>query len=214
MEERGGAARGECTGEILAGGLRLRHRERGAGDAVVWLRDPLDDSTLLKIVAPHCRLIELSPPEADFATGAVAVREALATLGVERFSLVAEGRDSVLALSVALDHPGAVAALVLLAPTLIDANGQAAAGAEALVPKLSALDAPLLAVFGTSDRVTLPEAARHYRERLATSNLIFVYDAGHAMGEERPEAVADLVLDFLRRRDLFLVRQTSDLLYR
>jgi hypothetical protein len=34
------------------------------------------------------------------------------------------------------------------------------------------------------------------------------------MADERPEAIAELAIDFLRRGDTFLVRQKSDLLYR
>lgn len=140
--------------------------------------------------------------------------EPLAARGIDRFSIVAENAQCSLALQLALDRPEAVTAIVLLAPTLITPNGQAGSVAdEALVARLSALVPPLLAVFGTNDTRAPPEAGRHYRERLASCNVIFVYDAGAAMGDERPEAVAALVGDFLRRRDLFLVRETSDLLY-
>jgi hypothetical protein len=44
--------------------------------------------------------------------------------------------------------------------------------------------------------------------------VVFVYDASAAMGDERPEAVADLAIDFLHRGDTFLVRQQSDQLFR
>ena len=56
-------------------------------------------------------------------------------------------------------------------------------------------------------------AARRYREHIPDCNLVFVYDAGQAMAEERPEAVASLVLDFLERHNLFLVRRESDLIF-
>jgi pimeloyl-ACP methyl ester carboxylesterase len=195
-------------GEISGGGVRFRFREYGAGDPVIWLGPPERSASLRALVAAQCRVIEL----AGKAGTAAAIAEAAAALGIERFGVVAEGQDAALALRVALDYPQAVAALALLAPTVINALGQAAD--EALVSRLGALTPPLLAVFGTRDQLAPPEAGRHYRERLATCNVVFVYDAGHAMGEERPEAVAELVTDFLRRHDLFLVRQESDLLYR
>jgi pimeloyl-ACP methyl ester carboxylesterase len=139
----------------------------------------------------------------------------MATRGAARFSLVAEGDQAGLALLLALDHPQAVSSVILIAPTLITAQGRAAAPAdEALVARLATLQAPLLALFGTKDTLAPPEAGRHYRDRLASCNVVFVYDAGHAMADERPEAVGELVTDFLHRRDLFLVRQESDLLYR
>jgi pimeloyl-ACP methyl ester carboxylesterase len=95
---------------------------------------------------------------------------------------------------------------------LIDANGSAAD--EALIRRLSSLKVPLLTIFATKDQAAPPEAGRHYREHLANCNVVFVYDAGAAMADERPEAVAELAIDFLHRGDTFLVRQTSDLLYR
>jgi hypothetical protein len=42
---------------------------------------------------------------------------------------------------------------------------------------------------------------------------MLVYDSDHDMEIERPEAIASLVLDFLERHDLFLVRRESDLIF-
>jgi hypothetical protein len=40
-----------------------------------------------------------------------------------------------------------------------------------------------------------------------------VYDAAHATDADRPEAVASVVDDFLRRQESFLVRQKSGLIH-
>lgn len=197
-------------GDIGSGGFR--YRDRGAGDTVVWLGPPEHSPAMLALLASQFRVLELARLGAN-ATAADII-EALATLGIDRFGLIAAGDDAATGLRFALDCPQAVTALALLAPTLMKPDGRAGAGAdEALIARLGTLAPPLLAVFGTRDTIAPPEAGRHYRERLASCNVVFVYDAGAAMGDERPEAVAALIGDFLRRRDEFLVRQISDLLY-
>ncbi len=203
--------------EISGGGLRFRFRESGAGDVVVWLGDISDFSALRALVAAHFRVVELQLPGEAMAAMpnlAQAIKEAVATLGGDRFSLVARGEGVAFAISLALDHPQCVEALALLSPTVIATDGRFASDAdEDLVTRLGASNMPVLTVFGTKDSLAPPEAGRHYRTRIAACNVVFVYDAGHQMEEERPEAVAELVIDFFQRRDHFLVRRVSDLLY-
>lgn len=79
---------------------------------------------------------------------------------------------------------------------------------------LAKLPHPVLALFGTADRVTPPEGAHLYREILPNCHLIMVYDAAHAIDADRPEALASVVGDFLTRQDRFLVRNTSGLIHR
>ena len=162
-------------------------------DTVLWLGEK-SSPALRDLVAAHFRMIDHAPA------------------GGERFGVIAGCDAAAAGLRLALERPEAVAALILLGPTLIGADGRAAD--EALVGGLGSLKVPLLTIFGTKDRSAPPEAARHYRARLAACNIVFVYDAGAAMATERPEAVAELAIDFLRRGDTFIVRQTSDLLYR
>jgi len=128
--------------------------------------------------------------------------------------LVAQGDSASHALRLALERATAVRALVLLGPTAIVRDGTPGAGADAaLLGRLGEIAIPSLALFGTRDTAAPPEAARHYRARIPACNLMFVYDASQAMTAERPEAVAALVLDFLERHDLFLVRRESDVIY-
>ena len=163
-----------------------------SGDTVLWLGEKR--SALRDLVAAQFHIVDKSPPPG------------------ERFGIIAESDAGAAGLNLALANPEAVTALVLLSPTLIGADGRAAD--EALVGRLAGLKVPLLTVFGTKDKAAPPEAGRHYRARLANCNVVFVYDAGAAMAAERPEAVAELAIDFLHRGDTFIVRQTSDLLYR
>jgi len=60
-------------------------------------------------------------------------------------------------------------------------------------------------VFGLSDRIVAPEAAGIYREKIANCHSSIVYDAGHAIVAERPEALLDVVSDYVERQETFIV---------
>lgn len=71
---------------------------------------------------------------------------------------------------------------------------------------------PTLVLFGTEDRM-IPSTMGHvYREKLPNCHLVLVYDAGHAIDADRPEAFSALVDDFLQRREAFIVNRHSSLL--
>jgi pimeloyl-ACP methyl ester carboxylesterase len=78
--------------------------------------------------------------------------------------------------------------------------------------KLAELRVPTLVLFGTQDAVVPAEMGRIYREKMPNCNYVLVYDAGHEVGAERPEAFASLVGDFLDRREAFIVNAKSSLL--
>jgi pimeloyl-ACP methyl ester carboxylesterase len=191
--------------EITAGGARIRCREGGTGEALLWLGGGMAWSGAQALMAARHRVVALDPAE---AAGAAAD-----ALGLGRFDVVGQGAAAAAALRLALERPQAVRALVLLGPTLLGRDGSAAAGNAALVARLGELKLPILALFGTVDPSAPVESARHYRKSMPGCNLVFVYDAGQAMAEERPEAVAALVLDFLERHDLFLVRRDSGIIH-
>jgi pimeloyl-ACP methyl ester carboxylesterase len=77
---------------------------------------------------------------------------------------------------------------------------------------LAGLSVPTLVVFGTEDAVVPATMGRVYREKMPNCNYVLVYDAGHDVGAERPEAFVSLVGDFLERREAFIVNTTSSLL--
>lgn len=82
-----------------------------------------------------------------------------------------------------------------------------------LEDRMPDLNVPVLALFGTEDRVTPPEAAPLYAERLPNCHLMMIYDAAHAIDADRPEAVASVVTDFVQRRESFLVNDESALIH-
>jgi pimeloyl-ACP methyl ester carboxylesterase len=84
---------------------------------------------------------------------------------------------------------------------------------EALERHMVDLDLPVLVVFGTEDRMIPSDMGRLYCEKLPNCHLILVYDAGHAVDADRPEAFVSVVGDFLQRHDAFLVNRQSGLIH-
>jgi pimeloyl-ACP methyl ester carboxylesterase len=76
--------------------------------------------------------------------------------------------------------------------------------------RLGEIPCATLVLFGAEDTMVAPEAARIYRERIPNSNIAFVYDAGHLIEAERPEALVNAVSDYVELRETFIVgRQTG-----
>lgn len=82
-----------------------------------------------------------------------------------------------------------------------------------LEARMRDLTVPTLVLFGTHDQVMLPEMGRHYKEVLPNAHLVFVYDAGHAISSERPEAFAEVTLDFLERHEAFVINRTATVVH-
>ncbi len=79
--------------------------------------------------------------------------------------------------------------------------------------RLRQLATPTLVLFGTLDRVIPPEMGRLYKELMPECHLVLVYDAGHAIGAERPEAFTEVVVDFLDRHEAFVISQTETVIH-
>ncbi len=79
----------------------------------------------------------------------------------------------------------------------------------ALEVRMRDLETPTLVLFGTLDHVIPPEMGRFYKELLPNCHLVFVYDAGHVISTERPEAFAEVTADFLERHEAFVISRTE-----
>ena len=79
--------------------------------------------------------------------------------------------------------------------------------------RMRRLQVATLVLFGTLDRVIPPEMGRTYRELIPTSHLVLVYDCGHLIAAERPEAFTEVVADFLDRHEAFLISRAETALY-
>jgi pimeloyl-ACP methyl ester carboxylesterase len=84
---------------------------------------------------------------------------------------------------------------------------------EALESRMPGLPVPVLVLFGTMDRMIPPEMGRLYCDKLPNCHLVLVYDAGHAVDADRPEAFVAVVGDFFQRHEAFLVNRQSGLIH-
>lgn len=187
---------------VTVDGAAVRALEGGSGLAVVIL-DNADGprvSRLYELLAESCRVVVLACRDSDDGLG---ILRALAALGIDRFTPLGHGARAVVALRLALAAPEAVRSIVLLAPPPPDAN-------KAL---LSSIAVPVLAAFGTRDRESPPETADRWRAALKDCHLMMIYDAAHDLAGERPEAVADVVADFVAHEDRFLVTHESGVIH-
>ncbi len=85
-----------------------------------------------------------------------------------------------------------------------------AAGAAQLESRLGQVRCPTLVALGSRDQLVAPEAAALYRSQIPNCHVSLVYDAGHLIAAERPEALSNVVADFVENRETFVVtRQRS-----
>jgi len=82
-----------------------------------------------------------------------------------------------------------------------------------LEARMATIEVPTLVLWGTLDRMIPSETARRYKELMPNCHIVLVYDAGHAMDAERPEAFAEVVGDFLERHEAFLISRTETLIH-
>jgi pimeloyl-ACP methyl ester carboxylesterase len=210
---------------VEADGLRIRYLHGGTGRPLVWLHGGggLQLKRAHELLAERYRLVAFEVP--GFGPGAASDRSqtypelaaTLATaarqLGLERFNLWGTSVGSTLALWLTIGAPELIEALVLERPGAIQPATPAADPAALTEQHLAALTVPTLVVVGTRVRLTPPELGRVYRAKMPNCNYVLVYDAGHDVAADRPEAFSSLVGDFLERREAFIVSQKSSLLH-
>jgi pimeloyl-ACP methyl ester carboxylesterase len=84
---------------------------------------------------------------------------------------------------------------------------------DGLEQRFCELGAPTLVLFGTLDAVIPSETGRLYKELIPNSHLVFVYDAGHIISADRPEAFTEVVADFLERHEAFIISRTETVIH-
>ncbi len=82
-----------------------------------------------------------------------------------------------------------------------------------LEARMRQIATPTLVLFGTLDRMIPSEMGRHYKELMPNAHLVLVYDAGHVIAGERPEAFAEVVGDFLERREAFVISRSETVIH-
>ncbi len=78
--------------------------------------------------------------------------------------------------------------------------------------RLSEIQCPTLVVFGSKDGLVSAAAASNYRREIPNSHVSLVYDAGHLIVAERPEALVNTVVDYVERRETFVVSRQSGII--
>ena len=183
-------------GQLTLAGTELRYLDAGAGTPVVVLVGSLAAPARgLELLAGRCRvvLLEVGAPSAESRNGhtgpIAALAEAARQVAGGPFALLGAADQARLALRVATQAAADITSVMLVAP-------EDAVEAE-LRSELAGLMLPVLVVHGTEDRVTPPEQARDYAAVLPAAFFMLVYDAGHAIDRDRPEAFASLLGDFV-----------------
>lgn len=73
------------------------------------------------------------------------------------------------------------------------------AESEIVTDRLPAIEVDTLLVWGKNDKITPPDVAEEFRERLPNAELHFVDRCGHAPMIERPDTFNRLLVDFLKQ---------------
>ena len=180
-----------------AGAGRQPDWAAGSGETVVAIVDAAQVPTRAHALVAERRRVIVFRVTAAGGTPQQAAREigtALRALGVGRFDLLGEGAGAAAALWLALAPEADVGSVVLAAP------------AGAPDDAVRELARPVLLLCGSGDSANTGEP---YRTLLPDCHFMFVYGAGRSIGDERPEALAFIALEFFERRDLFLVSRES-----
>lgn len=142
----------------------------------------------------------------DIASVSKAFAEAVERHRIREFCLVAESVLAPAAITQAIASGDALEALILIAPQAMDTNG-----ATKDLP-LEEIQAPTLVLFGTRDEVVAPESGRLYARRIPNCLYTLVYDAGHDIASDRPQALHGLMRDFLEYREKFVLPHESSVI--
>ena len=83
---------------------------------------------------------------------------------------------------------------------------------ERIKDSLGHINSLTLAVFGVEDKMISPEAARVYKKIIPNCNISLIYAAGHLIGLDRPDSLANVVTDFIQYKETFIVgRESSEI---
>lgn len=180
---------------------RLPYCAAGSGEVIVAI---VSDGTLPtrahSQLAEQRRVIVFAMP-VDTRSPQAAAREigaAVAALGIERFDLIGEGAGAAAAMWLSLAPETEIGSVVLAAPDGVPDEA------------FREIKLPMLVLCGTKDA---SDAGDRWRTLLSDCHFMFVYDAGPAIGAERPEALAFIAQEFFERRDLFLVSRENGMVF-
>jgi len=190
---------------ISVGGDELRYTDAGSGNVVLFLR-PMLNNPLADELAVNFRVIGVEVGDGKAPKVSKGLGSLLTHLGVSRYSLIAESELASAALAHAIESGDSVEALVLIAPMSGVSNGASADLA------LEDVNAPTLVLFGTRDQMVAPESGRIFARRISKCFYTLVYDSGHDIATDRPQALCAVVGAFLKHREKFVVQHESSVI--
>jgi pimeloyl-ACP methyl ester carboxylesterase len=200
-------------GHVDVGGVAIRYSQGGQGPPLIHLQAIRHLTPAHDLLGRRFRVIVMEVPGSGRAPeAAVTIGRAIENLGLGDFDLMATPAASPAALRLALQEPERVRALVLESPTLLGGDGAEPRDAD-LEPRLAEVGTPMLVVFGTRDREGAQATGRIYAKRMPNAHLVFVYDAAHPLGDDRPEAFAEVVADFLDRHEAFIINRAATVIH-
>lgn len=174
-----------------------RFTDAGSGNVVFLLQ--ARKSELADRLAEEFRVVTFDGGSAHDLSGlADALGRAAQQLGIAKFCLLAESEFASAAVAHAIEVGDSVEALILISP-------QVGASTESIDLPLEQINAPTLVLSGTRDRLVAPETGRVYARRIPKCFYTLVYDAGHDIEIDRPQALHEVVRDFLEHREKFVI---------
>ncbi len=169
----------------------------GSGAPVVYLHAGHQVPVAASLLAQHFRVLVFRVGHTTSVRDDT-IADSIGPHTSEPVSLIADPASANAALRLAAARPDLVRALVLIAPAVSE--------------KVAAeFKTPVMALFGTRDAPA--QIGRNMREAISGCHVMFVYDTDHAMADQRPEAVAAILREFLSAGDRFLVTNKSSKLY-
>ena len=175
--------------------------EAGQGPVIVMLSGGDTPSKAAAVLAKDFRVLSYAVDgKAAVADVASELASVLGTLNVTEAAIVADAGAAATAMAFAVTHPALAQSVALLSP-------------RESVGDVSNLKTPAMVLFGTADAARAPDAARALSRSIPNCRLVYVYDAGGQIDDERPEAVAAALQDFAVRRERYLVNSKSNFLY-
>jgi len=176
--------------------IALAH-SAGSGAPVVWLHAGEKTPAAASLLAQHFRVLMLTTAHTT-SIQENAVANAIGPHASEPVGLIADAACAHAALRLAAARPDLVRALALIAPAVPD--------------KLPGeLKTSVMALFGTRDAPA--HIGRGMREVISACHVMFVYDTDQDMANQRPEAVAAILREFVQAGDRFLVTSKSSKIY-
>jgi pimeloyl-ACP methyl ester carboxylesterase len=189
---------------IAGDGNAPRFSDAGSGNAVLVLHSA--SRALKDRLAENFRVITLETGDSrEPQSIAQSLRRTAEQLAIAKYSLIAGSEFAEAAMAHTIDSADSVESLILIAPK--DASNGASIDLH-----LEQCKAPTLVLFGTRDQVVASEAGRAYARRIPKSFYTLVYDAGHDIGADRPQALHAVVRDFLEHGEKFVIAYESSVI--